>query len=102
MTNIEQQLLTRLNKYLKKYEFVIKEMPPNTFFSNENNNWAIYMSDVHGVYTLYIASWESFEKMMFSRYSLFDALKELKFYDISQCKGASLEEISIKLSLIGI
>lgn len=102
MDNLEKQIINRLNKYLKKYNSSIEKIKHDV----HNKSW-IDIFD-YGLYTnnRCVHFWTTSNEMFFSNtINIFNVyLYEYPNFNenIKFCRGDSLEEIILKMSLMGI
>lgn len=104
MDNLEKQIIDRLNKYFKKYDISIEKIKHDV----HNKLWTDIFIYGYGLYTdaRGVYFWPTSNDMFFSNtVNIFNVyLYENPNFnkDIEFCKGNSLEEISIKMDLMGI
>ena len=113
MNNLEQQIITRLKRFLSKYKMDIVKGADikDTLFQNKylvlaelvNNNLCLEVSNHLFSMKCYPYYWTSVDDMLFSTDNIFTFLYATKrAIDIRCCAGDSLEEIIIKMDLMGI
>lgn len=102
MNNLEQQIITRLKRYLLKYnldivtkldvdDVIFRNTDLVLAYNNNNRSSCIYF-------------WTSVDDMLFAADNIFTFLPRHieRSANICQCGGDSLEEIVMKMDLIGI
>ena len=96
MENLEVKIIKNLNKLLKPYKLIIKTIHFNksTHFNSTINlcNWGVFNQN-----TACLHFWNTIYDMLFSNDCIFNVCDKIKY-----CKGGSLEEIIIKMDLMGI
>ena len=104
MENLEQQIITRLKRFLSKYKMdIVKGLDikdTNTFMSGDLV--LVYLDDSSLSY--FPPYWSSINDMLFAPDNIFMILYYLtgRTADIRYCIGDSLEEIIISMDLMGI
>lgn len=102
MNNLEQQIITRLKHYLLKYnlDIVTNLDVDDVIFRNTDLVLAYNNNRPSCIYF-----WTSVDDMLFAPDNIFTFLPshiEHSANNICQCVGDSLEEIVMKMDLIGI
>jgi hypothetical protein len=96
MENLEVKIIKNLNKLLKPYKLIIKPIYFNesTYFNSTINlcNWGVFNQNPACLHF-----WNTIYDMLFSHDCIFNVCNKISF-----CKGDSLEEIMIKIDLMGI
>ena len=97
MENLEVKIVEKLNKLLKNHNLIIKPIYPNSMIYPEAIkicNFGLFK--LNNDYHLCSYCWNTIYDMLFSQFCIFNVC-----YEISFCKGDSLEEIIIKCDLMG-
>ena len=107
MNNLEQQIITRLKCFLSKYKMDIvkgSDTKDNTKATVFQDNYLVLSESVNNFSMVYYPYyWISVNDLLFSPDNIFMFLYNTKrTIDIRCCTGDSLEEIIIKMDLMGI
>lgn len=103
MDNLEKQIVDRLNIHFKKYNSYIEKIKPDTPGESWNNIFVYgFFTNNKGVYF-----WSTSNEMFFSKLvNIFNVCVYYKYPNFNKniefCKGGSLEEIILKMNLMGI
>jgi hypothetical protein len=103
MENLEKQIITRLKRYLLKYnlDIVNSSEVDDIMFFNTDCCLLKYNND-YSASCIYF--WTSIDDMLFSADNIFTFLPNHIEHsvDFCHCAGDSLEEIIIKMDLLGV
>ena len=108
MNKLEQQIITKLKCFLSQYKMDIvkgSDTKDNTKATVFQNNYLVLselFSNNLSSMVYYPYYWISVNDMLFAADNIFTFLYHTRRADIRCCIGASLEEIIIKMDLMGI
>ena len=103
MNNLEQQIITRLKRFLSQYKIDIvdgSDIKDDIYISGD-----LVLANLDGsLLAHYSPYWSSINDMLFASDNIFIILYYFtrRTIDIRCCAGDSLEEIIINMDLIGI
>jgi hypothetical protein len=98
MENLEATIIEKLNKLLNSDKLIIKPIYPNSLIypaAVKLCNFGLFK--LTDKYHLCLYCWNTFYDMLYSSMCIFNVHDKISF-----CKGDSLEEIMIKMDLMGI
>ena len=120
MENLEEQIITRLNNYLEKYGLCIRSVDTDTDLFGpyyDVYNWGLFMtsySDDSIIHRHRIILWKTSNDMLLSKkhnifkyvkYYVFKYVKYSQYNEVCDfryCISDNLEELAMKMDLMGI
>jgi hypothetical protein len=99
MENLKDTIIEKLNKLLNSDKLIIKQLHPIDSFSDPTiiNLFNFGLFKINDMHYSCLHCWNTFYDMLYSNTSIFNIHNKISF-----CKGDSLEEIIIKMDLMGI
>jgi hypothetical protein len=110
MENLEEQIINRLNNHIEKYGFCIKSTDTDAHLFGTYGfmfNWGLFLSSSEfSTDDRIVHLWKTSNDMLLSKkYNVFKYVKYSRYNevcDIRCCISDSLEELVIKMDLMGI
>jgi hypothetical protein len=112
MENLEEQIITRLNNYLEKYGFCIRSVDTDAnLFGPYHDvfNWGLFIISYSGdsiIHRRRITLWKTSNDMLLSKkHNVFKDITYSpynKACDLRYCISNNLEELAMKMDLMGI
>jgi hypothetical protein len=108
MENLEEQIIKRLNNHIEKYGFCIKSTDTDAHLFGsyyDMFSWGLFKkySNEFAMGYRIVYLWKTFNAMLLSKkYNVFNVTRYNEVCDIRCCISDSLEELAIKMDLMGI